>query len=117
MIPNQYIAKESAPLNPRLEDEKEFKSCTGLLHSDQGPLVLDEMYLDTTFLRPHYPTFPSRKAAVDKVWELCTEWVGKNNVLRRGKRKGELNDKFVVVLHTPARYEGKIFQGKKEENI
>ena len=62
------------------------------------------------FLTPHYPTFPFRKAAVDKVWELCTEWVGQNKVLKRGKRKGELNDKFVVVLHTPARYKGKIFQ-------
>ena len=71
---------------------------------NQGPLVLDEMYLDTTFLSRDYSTFPSRKKAVEEVWRLCSEWIGQNKVLRSGARKGELNDKFVVVLHTSARW-------------
>ena len=71
---------------------------------NQRPLVLDEMYLDTTFLSRDYPSFPSRKKAVEEVWRLCSEWIGQNKVLRSGPRKGELNDKFVVVLHTSARW-------------
>lgn len=103
MIPNQSIDKESAPLNPRLEDEKEFKSCTGLLHSDQRPLVLDEMYLDTTFLSPDYNTFPTREKATERAWDLCSEWIRKNRVLTRGPRKGMMTDNFAVVFHMSAR--------------
>ena len=62
----------------RFEDEKTFMTCTSSLHSDRKPLVLDEMYLDTTFLSKDYPTFPSRKEAENKVFELCKEWIGKN---------------------------------------
>ena len=39
------------------------------------------MYLDTTFLSQDYPTFPSRAEATQKVFELCSKWIGKNRVL------------------------------------
>ena len=89
----------------RFEDEKSFRTCTRSLHSDKKPLVLDEMYLDTTFLSQDYPTFPSRAEATEKVFELCSKWIGKNRVPTRGVNKGVMDDRFSVLLHMPARLE------------
>ena len=87
----------------RFEDKESFRTCTMSLHSDQRPLVLDEMYLDTTFLSQDYLTFPSRKEAEMRVFELCRKWIEQNRVLSKGPRTGVRLDKFAVVLHLPAR--------------
>ena len=72
-----------------------FLSCTESLHAANKPLVVDEMYLDTTFLSEDYPTFPPRREAELRVWQLTRDWVGRN-------RSGQA--KFVVLLHLPARF-------------
>ena len=42
-----------------------------------------------------YPTFPPRREAELRVWQLTRDWVGRN-------RSGQA--KFVVLLHLPARF-------------
>ena len=42
-----------------------------------------------------YPTFPPRREAELRVWQLTRDWVGRN----RGSQA-----KFVVLLHLPARF-------------
>ena len=70
------------------------------LHSGSSPLIIliDEMYLDTTFCSTKYLNFPSRKSAEEKIWDICQKWIKKN---------GMFNDtisKHVVLFHLPARY-------------
>ena len=53
------------------------------------------MYLDTTFLDPDYSSFPTRREAEEKVWELTRDWLNKN-------KKARIKD-YVVLFHLPAR--------------
>ena len=79
----------------RFEDEKSFRDCTQSLHAANKPLVLDEMYLDTTFLSTDYETFPSRREAEQEVWVLARDWLNRN---RKARKK-----EYVVRFHLPAR--------------
>jgi len=67
------------------------------LHSGTIPLHIDEMYLDTTFCSPMYPSFPPRQVAEENIWKICDEWVKKN-------RSKKTRQKHAVLLDLPARY-------------
>ncbi len=59
----------------RYEDTSEVSSMRSLHGVDGAPLKIDEMYLDTTFCSSQYQTFPKRKEAIDRIWNLVEDWV------------------------------------------
>ena len=66
--------------------------CLQSLHRDGVPLVLDELYLDTTFCSLAFPAFPARKNAAEKMWEICQRWVRRNGMFK------DSNPHHVVLL-------------------
>ncbi|KAK2579654.1 hypothetical protein KPH14_011578 [Odynerus spinipes] len=60
-------------INP--EDLPKLRS----LHVKQGlrllPKKLNRIYLDTTFLNPHFSYLPSRKESVIKIYQMTNEWL------------------------------------------
>ena len=66
--------------------------CLQSLHRDGVPLVLDELYLDTTYCSLAYPAFPARKNAAEKIWEICQRWVRRNGMFK------DSNPHHVVLL-------------------
>lgn len=68
------------------------------LHLNLEPIQVDEMYLDTTFCTPKYPTFPDRDEALRGIWEIVSGWIRKNGMYRKQRAK------HVVLFHLPAQY-------------
>ena len=66
--------------------------CLQSLHRDGVPLVLDELYLDTTYCSLAFPAFPARKNAAEKMWEICQRWVRRNGMFK------DSNPHHVVLL-------------------
>jgi len=64
------------------------------------PLIIDEMYLDTTFCSEQYESFPTRREAEEKIWEQCDKWIKRNGKYRNKNTR----NKHVVLLTLPARY-------------
>ena len=68
------------------------------LHVDNTPLPIHEMYLDTTFCSPSYLSFPTRKNAEEKIWQICQRWIRKNGMFK------DTNPQHVILLDLPPRY-------------
>ena len=83
----------------RFDDGMTLERVAALHSDDKRTLKIDELYLDTTFMKQTYQTFPGRKQSEQKIWELVKNWVGQNKTKQRGRRK-----EYVVLLHPPARY-------------
>ena len=83
----------------RFDDGTSLERISALHGDDKRILKIDELYLDTTFMKERYKTFPGRKMGEQKIWELVKNWVGQNKLKQRGRKK-----EYVVLLHPPARY-------------
>ena len=69
------------------------------LHDASGnALLIDEMYLDTTFCSLNYKEFPPRVEAIQRIWEIVHSWVRKNGMYRHKRAK------HVVLFHLPAQF-------------
>merc|ERR1719232_1680044 len=68
------------------------------LHNRNDPVIIDEMYLDTTYCSNQYKTFPSRQASEEKIRELCQKWIRKNGMFK------DTRAKHVILFHLPPRY-------------
>lgn len=68
------------------------------LHLNLEPIQVDEMYLDTTFCTPKYPTFPDRDEALRGIWEIVSGWIRKNGMYRKQRAK------HVVLFHLPGEH-------------
>ena len=68
------------------------------LHRGSTPLLLDELYLDTTYCSPQYKTFPTRAESEEKIWELCQKWIRKNGMFK------DTRSRHVILFHLPPRY-------------
>ncbi|GLV35916.1 Snm1 [Carabus blaptoides fortunei] len=57
---------------------RELRKCK-LLYTSPGMLKrIDHIYLDTTFFKKSYKSFPSRSASVNAICELISDWLGKH---------------------------------------
>ena len=68
------------------------------LHVNNSPLTIHEMYLDTKFCSPSYQSFPTRKNAEDKIWQICQRWIRKNGMFK------DTNPQHVILLDLPPRF-------------
>ena len=83
----------------RLDDyKKHLQDIPSLqcLHENSEPLMIDELYLDTTFCSLSYPSFPTRDNAEEKIWQVCQRWVRRNGMFK------DTNPHHVVLLDIPS---------------
>ena len=68
------------------------------LHLNNSPLPINELYLDTKFCSPNYLSFPTRKNAEEKIWQICQRWIRKNGMFK------DTNPQHVILLDLPPRF-------------
>lgn len=82
----------------RYDSHRPLTDLSALHDGNKTPIAIDEMYLDTTFCSPQYETFPTRREAEEKIWELCQKWIKRNGMFKTTRNQ------HVILFHLPARY-------------